>query len=318
MDLYAWTGIFIVSLFTLIKASDYFTDSAEKIGVFFRIPPFIVGVTIVSIGTSLPELGSSLFAVFMGNSEIVAGNVVGSNIANIFLVLGVAAIISRKLNIGYELSHVDLPMLVSSAFLLLITMWDGTFTTIEALICIICLIIYITYTINVEKTHKDKEIKKETKEIIKKEKFNWTTLIILILSGIFIYFGAKYTIESVVEISKILGIGAEIIAVSAVALGTSLPELFVTISAASKGKPEIAVGNVLGSNIFNSFAVMGIPALFGSLVISPTILSLSLPIMLIATLLFFFVTLSKQVTRWEGYILVIFYLVFIGKLFSLF
>ncbi len=318
LDLFLWIGVFVVSLLVLIKASDYFTGSAEKIGIFFGLPAFIVGVTIVSIGTSLPELVSSIFAVFKGSSEIVAGNVIGSNIANIFLVLGVAAIIGRKLKISYELSRVDLPLFVGSSFLLAVTVWDGVFTLAEGLLCIAALIVYLLYTINVEKTHEDKEIKKEMKGELRKKRFEWITLVVLVLSGFFIYAGAKYTIDAVIKLSGMLNIGAEIIAVSAVALGTSLPELMVTISAARKGKPEIAVGNVLGSNIFNSFAVMGIPAFFGALIVPSSILMFSLPVMIIATLLFFFVTVEKEVTKWEGWMLIIFYVFFIGKLFGLF
>ena len=318
IDLLLWIGLFIVSLVVLIKASGYFTDSAEKIGIFFGIPAFIVGVTIVSIGTSLPELVSSIFAVLRNSPEIVAGNVVGSNIANILLVLGIAAIVGKKLKITYELRHVDMPFLVGSAFLLMVTIWDGLFTLPEALLCIATLIVYLLYTINTEKKHKDVEIKKEMKGELKKKKLEWKIYIILLLSGFFIYIGAKYTVESVIKLSGMLNIGTEIIAVSAVALGTSLPELMVTIVAARKGKPEIAVGNILGSNIFNTFAVMGIPALIGTLVIPSTILTFGLPIMLIATLLFFFVTLEKEITNWEGWMLLIFYVFFIGKLFNLF
>ena len=318
IDLLLWIGIFLVSLIVLIKASDYFTDSAEKIGIFFGIPAFIVGVTIVSIGTSMPELVSSIFAVLRNSPEIVVGNVVGSNIANILLVLGLAAIVGKKLKITYELSHVDLPFLVGSAFFLLITLWDGFFTLPEALLCLITLVIYLLYTINTEKKHKDVDIKKEMKGALKKRKLELKTYIILILSGFFIYISAKYTVEAVIKLSGLLNIGTEIIAVSAVALGTSLPELMVTVVAAKKGKPEIAIGNILGSNIFNTFAVMGIPALIGTLIIPSTILTFSLPIMLIATLLFFFVTLGKEVTSWEGWMLIIFYVFFIGKLFGLF
>ncbi|GAH33655.1 unnamed protein product, partial [marine sediment metagenome] len=123
-----WIIVFVVSLFVLIKASDYFTHSAEKIGLFFGIPLFIVGATIVAVGTSLPELISSIFAVLRNSSEIVVGNVVGSNVANIFLVLGIAAIVGRRMKLTYELIHVDLPLLIGSAFLLAVTIWDGIFS----------------------------------------------------------------------------------------------------------------------------------------------------------------------------------------------
>jgi len=314
-----WIIVFVVSLFVLIKASDYFTHSAEKIGLFFGIPLFIVGATIVAVGTSLPELISSIFAVLRNSSEIVVGNVVGSNVANIFLVLGIAAIVGRRMKLTYELIHVDLPLLIGSAFLLAVTIWDGIFSFPEALLCIAGIILYLLYTINTKSKHENIEIKKGPNEEVKQgRKLDWKTLVILAVSAFFIYFGAKYTVESVIKLSEIFNIGKEIIAISAVALGTSLPELMVTIAAAKKGKPEMAVGNILGSNIFNALAVMGIPALIGTLIIPHSILTFGLPMMLIATLLYFFITHDKEVTKWEGWLLVIFYVFFIGKLFSLF
>ena len=319
LEILIWIAVFVASLFVLIKASGYFTHSAEKIGLFFGLPVFIVGVTIVAIGTSLPELISSIFAVLRNSSEIVVGNVVGSNITNIFLILGIAAIVGKKLKITYELIHVDLPILVGSAFLFAAMIWDGVFTLPEALLSIVGIIIYFLYTINSEKRHEDVEIKKEMKEELrKKKKLDIKTIAILVVSAVFIFIGAKYTIESVIKLSEIFNLGKEIIAVSAVALGTSLPELAVSITAVRQGKPEIAVGNILGSNIFNTFVVMGVSAFFGALIIPQSILTFALPMMLIATLLFFFITQEKEVTKWEGYLLLLFYVFFIGKLFNLF
>ena len=318
LPLIVWIIIFVVSIFVLIKSADFFTDSAEKIGIHFGIPAFIVGVTIVSIGTSLPELITSIISIFRGASEIVIGTIVGSNIANIFLVLGVAAIVGQRLRITYEIIKIDIPILVASAFLLAVCIWDGAFTFIEALLCIIGFVAYILYTINIEKRHKDKEIKKEMKKALKKKKLSIETWIILVLSAVFIYFGSRFTVESAINIAKLFNIGAEIIAVSAVALGTSLPELVVSITAALKGKPEMAIGNILGSNIFNALAVLGIAGLFGSLIIPAGIITFALPMMLIATLLFVFMTLGKEVSKWEGLFLIIFYIFFIGKLFGLF
>jgi len=310
-DLLIYGAMFVGSLFLLVKSSDYFTRSAEKIGLYFGMPAFIVGVTIVALGTSLPELVSSIMAVLHGSSEIVIGNVIGSNIANILLVLGVAAIIGKKMEISFELIHVDLPILVGSAFLLAFSILDGVFTYKEGLLLLCALLIYLLYTIN---SGNEINPKKEKKE--KREKLAPQTIIVLLASSGFLFLGAKYTIESIVKISEILNIGKEIIAVSAVALGTSLPELMVTISAARQGKAEMAVGNVLGSNIFNSFAVMAIPSFFGPLIIPREILLFSLPMMIVATLLCFFMTQEKELTRWEGWFLVLFYVLFIGKIFS--
>jgi len=309
-----WVVVFVVSLLVLIKGADYFTDCAERIGIYFGMPNFIVGVTIVAIGTSLPELISSIFAVVNNSSELVVGNVLGSNITNIFLILGITAIISKKLRLTYDLLSVDLPMLAGSAMLLAIMIWDGNFTLGEAIVSIVGFSLYMVYAINVEK--KDKELKRESKKSGKK--LSSRTWAILGVSLVLIYFGAEYTVKSVVEIAGILKIGVEIIAVSAVALGTSLPELIVSITAAAKSKPEIAVGNILGSNMFNTFVVMGVPALFGVLIIPASMLTFALPMMLIATLLYFFMTQARKISQWEGWVLILFYVVFIGKLFSWF
>ncbi|GBE56022.1 inner membrane protein YrbG [archaeon BMS3Bbin16] len=302
--------IFLLSLVVLIKASSQFTKSAEKIGIYLGIPSFIVGVTIVSIGTSLPELVSSIVSVLSGASEIVAGNVVGSNITNIFLVLGVVGVVGGKLHIEYELIHVDLPLFVGSSFLLSLMLWDRVFSPVEAVLSLMGFVLYMHYTLNVERELEHPEVagKKQRK------KLETMTIITLVLSTVFIYLGAKYTVESIITLSEEFNIGKEIIAASAVALGTSLPELMVSVTAAREGRPELAIGNVLGSNIFNSFVVMSIPAFFGVLVIPESIVSFALPLMFLATLLYVFITQDKQITKWEGWLLIIFYLYFIGKI----
>ncbi|MCL2923854.1 MAG: calcium/sodium antiporter [Trichodesmium sp. MAG_R04] len=310
-NLIIWLIIFIVSLFVLIKASDFFTDAAEKIGIFLKISPFLVGVTIVSLGTSLPELVSSIIAVYQNSSEIVFGNVIGSNIANIFLIIGAASFISNTLIIEYEVINVDLPLFVSSAFLLSLTVLDKNFSINEAIICILGYIVYVLYTINSGKEEQQSEnINSSDKSFLFKQ------IVIVIISSLLIFFGATYTIKSVTKISEILEIAQELIALSAVALGTSLPELVVTISATRKGNPEIAIGNVLGSNIFNSLMVMGIPRLIGKLEISDNVFGSGLLVLLMGTILFFFVTQDKQVTRWEGLMFFIFYGWFIGNIFG--
>jgi cation:H+ antiporter len=318
--------IFIVSLIALIKASDYFTDAAEKLGLLFKIPPFIVGVTIVSIGTSLPELVSSLFAVYQGSTEIVAGNAIGSNIANIFLVLGVAVIVSKKLKLNYEIISVDLPILMGSSLLLAFMILDGKLSMIEGLLLLAMFFVYIKYTLSVQnsflKESREKEIKKEIKDEIdfhrKRKNDVLKAFGVLFFCSIFIYFGAKYTIWSVIEISQFLNIGKEIIAVTAIALGTSFPELIVSITTATKGKPEMAIGNVLGSNIFNALIVMGIPSLFKTLIVPSSLIIFGLPLMIVATFLFSLMTQDKVLTKWEGYLLVIFYIFFVLKTVGLF
>lgn len=296
-----WVVVLIVGLVFLIKSSDVFTEAAEKLGVHIGIPPFIVGVTIVSIGTSLPELVSSIIAVLRGATEIVVGNVIGSNIANIFLVLGLAAVCSSGLRITRELIHVDLPILVSSAFLFGIMILDGSFSFFEATIALIGVLIYLGYIMSAQREFPKK----------RRKKLDWKTPALLAITPIVLYFSANYTIEAVIQLSTLLGIGTEIVAVTAVALGTSLPEIVVSVQAARKGKPEIAVGNVLGSNIFNTLAVMGVPALIAPLVIPKSLLLFGLPVMIIATLLYFFIEQDREISPWEGGFLILFYVYFV-------
>ena len=306
-----WIVVFIVSLYVLIQASDYFTRAAEQIGLSFGIPDFMVGLTIVAIGTSLPEIVSSIFAVLNDSSQIVVGNVVGSNVTNVFLIIGISALIGKKIEITYELTHIDLPLLMGSALFLAVTVWDGAFTLFEAFLCLAGIVVYMLHAV----------FTKEKRSVVvrgwrQRKRMNWQTVVMLIVSALFIYVGGKYTIEAVIRLSGMLRIGTEIIAASVIALGTSLPELAVTIAAARQGRPEIAVGNVLGSNIFNALAVMGIPALLGNLVIPQSIITFGIPMMLIASLLFFFMAQDKEITQWEGWLLLIFYVFFIGKLFA--
>ncbi len=315
---FIWIGVFIISLVALLKASDYFTNAAEKIGLVLGLPSFIIGVTIVAVGTSLPELISSIFAVTSGNSEIVIGNVLGSNIANIFLVLGVVAIFARKIETKYEIWKVDLPIFFASMLFVLITCFDGVFNVWEGLIGLCGIVTYLIFAATSSSTEKigDKRAERERKELKKQGLF--IQFVILFISGFFIFLSAKYVVSSVVELSTIFNIAKDLIAVSAVAIGTSLPELMVGVQAARKGNAGMAFGNVLGSNIFNSFAVLGVSAFFGSLVIPSTMIALSIPVMIGSSFLFLFMIQDREITMWEGIILLLAYVLYMGKIFGLF
>lgn len=298
-------AIFAVSLFALLKASDFFVEAAEKIGLSLGIPPFIIGVTIVAFGTSLPELISSIEAVLMGDSKIVIGNVVGSNIANIALVLGLVAVVGKQVKVNEHIMNVDIPILVTSAFLLCFVVYDQHVSIFEAIILLVALVIFLVYSLN----NDDGE---ETEKIA----ISWKSYAMLLVAGIAIKFSAEYTIKSVIELSKLLNIGSDVIAASVVALGTSLPEVFVSLAAIKKGKTDMAVGNILGSNIFNTYAVMSIPAFIGTLVIPENILHFALPFMLALTIVFAVMCISKKISRWEGMMLLLFYILFMVELFT--
>ena len=308
MSLALWIVVFLVSLAVLVKSSDFFITSSESIGLYFGLSTFIIGVVIVAVGTSLPELASSIVAVTEGSSEIVVGNVLGSNVANVCLVLGIAALVGKDFLVRYDLMRIDLPFMLGSAFLIFFMILDGVFSRAEALIVLAGLGIYVVNSL------KTRDVTAEA-ERVRPRVFHWLGLFI---SPVFIYLGARYTVEAVIAVSEAAGIGSEVIALTAVALGTSLPEVVVSVKAARRGKPEIAVGNIIGSNIFNSFAVMGIPGLIGTLIIPANIVAFAAPVSVGAAVLFLVVTMDRRVNPWIGGLLLLFYVFFLGKVFNLF
>jgi len=306
--------IFVASLAVLIGASEFFTNAAERLGILLGLPQFIIGVTIVSIGTSLPELLSSMIAVTQDSSEVVLGNVLGSNIANILLVIGIASLVNKgPIRITYDLVSVDLPLFVGSTLLLILALWDQEFSLGEATLFLLGYLVYLFYIIR----NSREEVQMDDSSFIDRQpSFLLQQILLIALSAALLYFGAKYTVKSLIQISSQLHIGKEILAVTAVALGTSLPELIVSIKASLKGNGEMAVGNVLGSNIFNIFVVMAVPSFLGPLKIPESIMSDGAPTLISGTLLLFFVAQDRKLTIWEGWLFLIFYVWFIGKTYN--
>ena len=298
--------IFLLSLALLTFSSDRFIGAAEKIGLGFGISPFIVGVTVVAFGTSLPELMTSIVSVYHGSSEIVAGNVVGSNITNILLVVGVSAVITGDMIIKRDLIGEDLPMMMASALLLWFALRDSYFSVAESVLFIFALIIFLWSSLK-EDDHDKSEIQ---------PKVSWVEYIYSLFGATGIYFGATYTVSSISDISGALGINPAIVSLTALALGTSLPEVVVSVAACKRNLAGMALGNVIGSNVFNTYAVMAIPSLIGPLTIPPAIYEFSLPFMVAVSLLFTIICISKKVSLWQGCLLLIFYGYFMIDLFS--
>jgi cation:H+ antiporter len=329
-----WILIFILSLALLVKSADWFVESSEKIALALKVSPFIIGVTIVAIGTSFPELASSLAAIFKGETEVVAANVVGSNIFNILFIIGLSAVVAGRLIVKRSLIDLDAPLLAASTVLLLFICLDKKISFGEGILLCLAFFVYFIYTIferkgSEEETaeivevlpsrieRREKEAKIEIKAV-KPEKLKLKVFLFLIIGVAGLIFGANYTIESMIKISEIIKIPSSLIAIIALAAGTSLPELVVSVRAAAQKKYEISLGNIFGSNVFNALVVTGIPALIRPLTIDNLTFSIGLPFLVAATLLFVISGISRRIHIWEGAMYLLIYILFIVKLCGIF
>ncbi|PJA82882.1 MAG: conjugal transfer protein TraR [Candidatus Nealsonbacteria bacterium CG_4_9_14_3_um_filter_37_29] len=316
-----WILIFILSLALLVKSADWLVESSEKIALYLKISPFIIGVTIVAIGTSMPELATAFASTLKGATEIVVATVIGANVHNIFLVIGLAAILARRLMIKRSLIELDLPLLAISTVIFLSVAYDGEITWQDGLLLLITFLIYLAYTI-VERKGEKGEVEGIV-EIIpgsveKVEKLNLKVFLFLILGVIGLVIGAKYTVESALQLANLLKLLPSVIAIIGIAFGTSLPELLVSVRAAWKKKYEIALGNIFGSNVFNILIVTGLPAFVTTVKIDPITLTIGFPFLIAATLLFVISGISGRIHIWEGSLYVLAYIVFCLKFLGFF
>lgn len=299
--------VFIVALAGLLISARYFTSSAEKLGKFIGLPPFVIGVFIIGIGTSLPELISGIISVKKGASEILAGNVIGANISNLLLITGLAVVINKKnitLNSAYI--YIDLHYLVGAFVYFFIVAYDGRIDIAESSFGILMFIIYSIYLIKGEAPALDKPT-------VVKDRFPFPAVLILLLAAVGIYFGANYTVSSLEQIALAWSVPNAVIALTILSLGTTLPELAVNISAIRQGKAEMAVGNVLGSSIFNTLIIPSAASYFGMVSLSEDLIRFSLPMMAACGLLFYLLTQDKKISVWEGLLFICLYGLFILK-----
>ncbi len=324
-------GIFFAAL---VKGADWLIESAEKIGLAAGMSPFIVGAVIVGAGTSFPELVSSMVAVFGGVPDVPVANAIGSNIANILLIVGITAIVSRKLFVNKNLIDLDLPLLSICTAIFIGVAWDGKVTLGESIILLISYGVYLLYTV-MHKNEAEEEENREWKEILpsrrerrrknigtgdasSRPKLLFKDFVFLVVGILALVLGAEYMIESLVHLSVALNVATGVIAASAVAVGTSLPELTVSIKAAMRNKSEVAIGNIFGSNVFNALVVVGLPGLFRTLPIDQRTFAIGIPALAIATLIFVISGISRKIYAWEGALYIVLYVLFIAKLFGWF
>lgn len=295
---------FVGSLAVLLVSARFFTVAAERIGLALGMSTFVVGVIIVGVGTSLPELISGLVSVSRGVSEIVSGNVLGANVSNLLLILGVSTLFSilRPVYLGEAYIAIDLHFLVGSAFVLGVVMFDGEVGRLEGMCLLAAYGVFLAYLLR-----EGGSVNGGTD----RPKVDPRDLSIAALSAVGIFFGANWTVGSLEDLSAGLGVPAAVVAVTILALGTTLPELVVSITAARAGKAALAVGNILGSCVFNALVVVGAGALYGTVRAPAELTGFVLPFFVGAALLFYLLLQDRRISQWEGMLFLLMYALFV-------
>lgn len=291
--------ILIFGFLLLVKGADFFVDGSSKIAKKFGISELIIGLTIVAMGTSAPETAVSIAAALKGTADISIGNVVGSNILNILIILGISATI-RTIKVGKTTIKYEIPFMIAISALLLLLGLDGTIDFKDGIILWLLFIAYLTYLIIMAKKDKQKEEKK-SKVIL------WQ-IILATLGGLaLIIVGSDISVDAASKIARYAGLSERFIGLTIVALGTSLPELITSVTAAFKGNNDIAIGNIVGSNIFNILFVIGTSSLILPITFASTFKIDSL-VMIGAALLLFICSLRKQkLDRFSGILMLLSY-----------
>lgn len=314
--LVVWGLVFVAALAALIKGADWVLESARKIGLAAGLSPFVVGVVIVGFGTSTPELASSLFGVFRGAVEIPIANAVGSNIANILLIVSAAALAARgALTITKDIIDLEIPLFLISMVYFYAIVYDGAVTFVEALFLLAGFAVYALYTF-FHTEEAPKKVRRRLTRGTERPRVSLRDTLLLGIGFVLLILGAHYIVESVLQLSAGSGIPVGIITLLAVAVGTSLPELVVSIKAAFAKDYDLAIGNIFGSNIYNALVVVGIPALFSNLTIDGATATLALPVMLVTSVIFAISCLSRRIHTWEGFFFLLIYVFFTAKIFG--
>ncbi len=307
--------ILLVGLFLVVKGADILISSAVTIGKKYGVSDFFIGLILIGFGTSLPELLVSIDAIIKESPEISIGNVLGSNISNILLVLGVALFISkldlRKIKRFDNLFHLFIHIL----FLLIV--WLLIFDYKIGVFFLALFSFYIYKSFNNSFTNKDNEF--ETNDFLSKIVFKKPLTIgfpIIIFSIVLTFFGAEFTVDSVIEISSFFGISDSFLALTLVALGTSLPEIITSIRAAQKNMPELIIGNIIGSNIYNLLLILGFVSLFEAFIFPKNILFFEVIFLIMCVLGFsLLLYLKKEVNKKFSWVFITFYFFYLFKLF---
>ena len=315
-----WIILIILGFILLIKGADFLVEGASNIAKKFHIPEIIIGLTIVSIGTSMPELFVSITSAIDGYPDMAVGNIVGSNIANLLLILGLSSII-KAVKFKRETRLIEIPMClgISVLFVILCNLGHNV-TRVDAGILIALFVLFIGYTIVMAKKGEEFDKEDDDEKVTDKTKSSKSTIkdiVFLILGAVLLKLGGDLTVNNAVEVAKNFGLSEKLISVTILAIGTSLPELVTSVSAAIKGKSDIAIGNILGSNIFNMLLIIGVSAMIKPIVYN-TSYNLDMIFLIGGTLilsLFPIIPPKNKMSRGNGAVYVLMYMGYLVSLF---
>ena len=288
--------LLVAGFVMLIKGADIFVEGAAGIAAKFGIPQLVIGLTIVAMGTSAPEAAVSIAAACKGNADITIGNVVGSNIMNILVILGVTAVIVavavQTSTVRYEIPFV----ILVSVVLIFMGALDGKIGRIDGAILWLLFLVYLIYLFVMTKHRKEEEEAQTDAPV-------WKMMLFVVLGAALIVIGADVSVDAATEIARVIGLSERFIGLTIVALGTSLPELCTSVVAARKGKADLAIGNIVGSNIFNILFVVGTTALIVPVPFNPAFVIDSAVAIGAAVLLWICVVKNKKLVRSAGIVM---------------
>lgn len=308
-------------LFVLIIGAEILVRGATRLAARLGVSPLIIGLTVVAFGTSSPELAVSIKAALSGQTQVALGNVVGSNIFNVLFILGLSALIT-PLVVAQQLIKLDVPIMIGLSLLLLVLGWDLRISRLDGLLLFSGLVVYIWFSV--------RHSRKET-QIIKQQyasEFampvsgpgsNWLTQSAMIIAGLILLMtGSAWLVESATAIAKYLGVSDLIIGLTIIAAGTSLPEVVTSVIASIRGERDIAVGNIIGSNLFNIMAVLGLSSASATdgIAIPASAIRFDIPVMIAVAFACFPIFFSGgRISRWEGGLLLAYYFAYTLYLF---
>jgi len=293
--------IFVIAMGVLIWGADLLIEQSERIALKFNIPEFIIGATLIALGTSLPEMAASVAASYNNQAEMAIANVIGSNVLNITLVLATVFLIAKNINPNRDFFAKDSTWALVPVLVFILMIIDGVISRFDAMLLLLLMGAYLMFLLNDAKNMPEEDI-----VILDSETFSWAKTIPILIGGlVLVIIGAHFTVESASSIAKSFGISEWVIGIIMVSLGTSLPELTVSITAALKGKVDMAIGNIIGSNMANTTVVLGTAALVNPLSINASTYLFDIATMIVATLLLVFITANKLYNKSAGISLII-------------